>query len=120
MIKVDNINDPIMSEEIFGPILPILTIKSLKVGLDMIQKEAKDKILEYRKEIGILEDKLKDRDNTIQLMQENIDQLKQIIQNHKAMAIAGIPEAIVGEDITGRAFAKTTAQKILEDNKEEK
>ena len=86
----------------------------------MIQKEAKDKILEYRKEIGILEDKLKDRDNTIQLMQENIDQLKQIIQNHKAMAIAGIPEAIVGEDITARAFAKTTARKILEDNKEEK
>ena len=97
------------------------TAKSEVARLEaMIQKEAKDKILEYRKEIGILEDKLKDRDNTIQLMQENIDQLKQIIQNHKAMTIAGIPEAIVGEDITARAFAKTTVRKILEDNKEEK
>ena len=30
-----------MLEEIFGPILPIITIKNLKEGLDIIQKEAK-------------------------------------------------------------------------------
>ena len=41
MIRLDGIDDPIMSEEIFGPILPILTIESLKSGLDIIQKEPK-------------------------------------------------------------------------------
>ncbi len=41
LIKIDNINDPLISEEIFGPVLPILTIKNLKSGLDMIKKEAK-------------------------------------------------------------------------------
>ena len=41
LIKLESIDDPIMSEEIFGPILPIITIKSLKAGLDIIQKEEK-------------------------------------------------------------------------------
>jgi len=92
----------------------------------MIQKEAKDKVMEYRKEIGVLQAALKEKDNTIQLLRETIelhkqtaDLLKEQIQNHKAMAAAGIPEAIIGGDIVQRAASKTAAQSILDKDKKE-
>lgn len=71
----------------------------------MIQKEAKDKVMEYRKEIGVLEAAIKAKDDTIKLLQETIelhketaDLLRQQIKHHKDLAIAGIPEAIMHKE----------------------
>ncbi len=41
LININTIDDPIISEEIFGPILPILTINNLNEGLDLMRKQPK-------------------------------------------------------------------------------
>ncbi len=41
LIRIDSINDSIMSDEIFGPILPILTIKNLDSALNIVNNGAK-------------------------------------------------------------------------------
>ncbi len=41
LIEVEDINESIMIEEIFAPILPILAISSLENGLDIIRKQPK-------------------------------------------------------------------------------
>ncbi len=41
LIKVETLEDPILSDEIFGPVLPLLTISSLDEGLEIIRSQPK-------------------------------------------------------------------------------
>lgn len=38
LLKVDNVEDPLLKEELFGPLLPILPVKDLDVALESINK----------------------------------------------------------------------------------
>ena len=41
VINIEALDDPIMSEEIFGPVIPIKTISNLSNGLELIRKQQK-------------------------------------------------------------------------------
>ncbi len=41
LVRADSINDPIMSDELFGPILPIITIENIESALSIINNQEK-------------------------------------------------------------------------------